>query len=48
MQDTARDSVAAIRAASFEVVDVHEFSVGPSWVLSNPHLVGRARAKTVS
>lgn len=43
----ARDSVAAIRAAGFEVVDVHEFSIGPSWVLSNPHVLGRASVRSV-
>lgn len=43
-----RDSVAAIRAAGFEVVVVHGFSVGPSWAVSNPHVLGRARARSVS
>jgi SAM-dependent methyltransferase len=42
-----RDSVAAIRAAGFEVVDVHEFMLGPSWAVSNPHVLGRARKTSV-
>jgi ubiquinone/menaquinone biosynthesis C-methylase UbiE len=43
-----RDSVAAIRAAGFEVVDVREFALGPSWSPSNPHILGRARRTSVN
>src|SRR5205085_1211409 len=39
----ARDTVATIRSAGFELGALHEFSVGPSWVVTNPHVRGQAR-----
>ncbi len=39
----SRDTVAAIKAAGFEVQHVHEFNLGPQWGITNPHARGRAR-----
>ncbi len=38
----ARDTVGAIRGAGFEVVQVRDLDVGPSWNITNPHVLGRA------
>jgi ubiquinone/menaquinone biosynthesis C-methylase UbiE len=38
----ARDTVAAIRGAGFEVVQVRDLDVGPSWNITNPHVLGHA------
>jgi ubiquinone/menaquinone biosynthesis C-methylase UbiE len=38
----ARDTVAAIRAAGFEVGGVRELNLGPSWMITNPHVLGSA------
>jgi ubiquinone/menaquinone biosynthesis C-methylase UbiE len=38
----ARDTVAAIRAAGFEVVHTRDLDVGPSWNITNPHVLGSA------
>jgi ubiquinone/menaquinone biosynthesis C-methylase UbiE len=40
----SRDTVAAIEAAGFEVERVRSFALGPSWVHTNPHVIGAARA----
>jgi SAM-dependent methyltransferase len=40
----ARDTLAAIVEAGFRVSDVSRVDVGPSWVIANPHLLGRAVA----
>lgn len=40
----ARDTVAAIEAAGFEVERVRSFPLGPSWIHTNPHVIGAARA----
>jgi putative acetyltransferase len=40
----ARDTVAAIAAAGFQVEQVRSLDVGPSWTHTNPHVLGRARA----
>jgi hypothetical protein len=40
----ARDSVGAIKAAGFLVERVRSFDLGPSWVITNPHVLGTARA----
>jgi ubiquinone/menaquinone biosynthesis C-methylase UbiE len=40
----ARDTVAAIEAAGLEVERVETFDLGPSWGLTNPHVIGVARA----
>lgn len=40
----SRDTVAAIRAAGFDVEAVREFALGPSWMVTSPHVSGRARA----
>ncbi len=39
-----RDTVAAISAAGFEVKQVRRFTLGPSWLITNPHVRGVARA----
>jgi ubiquinone/menaquinone biosynthesis C-methylase UbiE len=38
----ARDTVAAIRTAGFEVVQTRDLDVGPSWNITNPHVLGSA------
>jgi ubiquinone/menaquinone biosynthesis C-methylase UbiE len=40
----ARDTVAAIEAAGFQIERVRSFDVGPSWMHTNPHVIGAARA----
>jgi SAM-dependent methyltransferase len=39
----SRDTEAAIRAAGFEIEQVRSFQLGPSWTLTNPVVLGRAR-----
>ena len=38
----ARDTVAAIRGAGFEVTRVRSIDFGPSWIITNPHVLGAA------
>ncbi len=38
----ARDTVGAIKAVGFDVERVRAVSVGPSWVVTNPHVVEAA------
>ncbi len=40
----ARDTIAAIEAAGFEVARVLRFDLGPAWTVTNPHVLGVARA----
>ena len=40
----ARDSVAAMSQAGFAVDDVRLSDIGPSWLPTNPHVLGVARA----
>jgi ubiquinone/menaquinone biosynthesis C-methylase UbiE len=40
----ARDTVAAIEAAGFRVERVRSFALGPSWMHTNPHVLGAASA----
>jgi ubiquinone/menaquinone biosynthesis C-methylase UbiE len=40
----ARDTVAAIEAAGFQVERSRSLDFGPSWVITNPHVLGAARA----
>lgn len=40
----ARDTVGAIEAAGFRIERVGSFDLGPSWVVTNPHVLGMARA----
>jgi ubiquinone/menaquinone biosynthesis C-methylase UbiE len=37
-----RDTLSAIRGAGFEVGGVRSIELGPSWMITNPHLLGRA------
>ena len=39
---SARDTIAAIAGAGFEVARFESVDVGPSWVLTNPHVLGVA------
>jgi SAM-dependent methyltransferase len=39
----SRDTVASIRAAGFEIQRVESMSLGPSCLITNPHVVGVAR-----
>ena len=39
-----RDTVAAIEAAGFKIDRVRSFALGPSWMHTNPHVIGAARA----
>jgi SAM-dependent methyltransferase len=40
----SRDTVATIEGAGFEVERVRPFDLGPSWGITNPHVLGIARA----
>ena len=40
----ARDTVASVEAAGFGIERVRDFDLGPSWVVTNPHVIGVARA----
>jgi SAM-dependent methyltransferase len=40
----ARDTVSAIEAAGFTVERVRTFALGPAWFVTNPHVLGVARA----
>lgn len=44
----ARDTVAAIEAAEFSAERVRSFNLGPAWVVTNPHVLGVARAPDAS
>ncbi len=39
-----RDTVAAIKAAGFEIGHLTHFSLGSDWMATNPHVCGQARA----
>lgn len=43
----ARDTVAAIDAAGFHIERSRTLDFGPSWVITNPHVLGVARAAEV-
>ena len=38
----SRDTVGAIQAAGFQVERTQDIDLGPSWVITNPHVLGRA------
>ena len=40
----SRDTVGAIEAAGFKVTTLRRVDLGPSWVITNPHMLGAARA----
>jgi len=40
----SRDTVAAIEAAGFRIERVRSLALGPSWMITNPHVVGVAHA----
>jgi ubiquinone/menaquinone biosynthesis C-methylase UbiE len=40
---SSRDTVAAVKAGGFRVEDIRSFNLGPSWGLTNPHVLGVAR-----
>jgi ubiquinone/menaquinone biosynthesis C-methylase UbiE len=40
----SRDTLAVIRDAGYDVERVDSFSLGPSWWITNPHVLGVARA----
>ena len=40
----SRDTLAALRASGFEIDDVRTVDLGPAWFITNPHVVGVARA----
>lgn len=39
----ARDTVGTIEAAGFEIERIRDFDLGPSWLFTNPYLLGAAR-----
>jgi len=39
----ARAAVSTIEQAGFQIENVREFELGPSWGLTNPHVIGTAR-----
>jgi ubiquinone/menaquinone biosynthesis C-methylase UbiE len=44
----ARDTLGALEAAGFRVAEVRSHSVGPSWMITNPHVLGSARAPALA
>jgi SAM-dependent methyltransferase len=42
----ARDTVAAMETAGFEIERVRRFDLGPSWMHTNPHVLGVARVSS--
>lgn len=40
----ARDTIGAIEAAGFRIERVRDLELGPSWMFTNPHVLGRARS----
>ena len=40
----SRDTLAAIETAGYSIERVNSFSLGPSWWITNPHVLGVARA----
>jgi hypothetical protein len=36
--------VAAIETAGFRLEEIRSFDLGPAWLHTNPHVIGRARA----
>jgi SAM-dependent methyltransferase len=40
----SRDTVAALEAAGLHIERIRRFDLGPSWLHTNPHVLGRARA----
>jgi ubiquinone/menaquinone biosynthesis C-methylase UbiE len=44
----ARDTVAAIEAGGFRIERSRSLDFGPSWVITNPHILGVARAPNSS
>lgn len=40
----SRDTLAAIETAGYSIERVDSFSLGPSWWITNPHVLGVARA----
>jgi ubiquinone/menaquinone biosynthesis C-methylase UbiE len=39
-----RDTVAAIQSSGFQLDRVRRYTLGPSWIVTNPHVLGLARA----
>jgi ubiquinone/menaquinone biosynthesis C-methylase UbiE len=39
-----RDTVAAIKSSGFQLNRVRRYALGPSWIVTNPHVLGSARA----
>jgi ubiquinone/menaquinone biosynthesis C-methylase UbiE len=44
----SRNTTAEIEAAGFELVAVRSIDVGPSWMITNPHVLGRAVLATAA
>jgi ubiquinone/menaquinone biosynthesis C-methylase UbiE len=42
----ARDTVAAIQAAGFNIERIQSLNFGPSWIITNPHVLGTGRIPT--
>jgi ubiquinone/menaquinone biosynthesis C-methylase UbiE len=40
----SRDTVSSIEAAGYSIERIDSFSLGPSWWITNPHVLGAARA----
>lgn len=40
----ARETAASIEAAGYRIERIRHFDVGPSWIVTNPHVIGVARA----
>jgi ubiquinone/menaquinone biosynthesis C-methylase UbiE len=44
----ARDTLAAIEAAGFHIEHIQRLDFGPSWIITNPHVLGAARTVAAS
>ena len=40
----ARDTVASVEVAGYRIERIRDFDLGPSWVVTNPYVIGVARA----
>jgi hypothetical protein len=39
-----RDTVTAIKSSGFQLNRIRRYALGPSWIVTNPHVLGSARA----
>ncbi len=44
----ARDTLSEIETTGFEIERVERFDLGPSWLITNPHMLGVARSQATA